>query len=299
MFLSALDPDLLIYNYADWQNREPHCWDRFGALALHRRMSREYDQKIAISNQFCALICQSFPWGTGYRNITELRDLRQFVLEDLQKAHYLEAQAGKNVTLQPTGIVCQHVGEAEIYEAWEALLCGCVDEGTLTEFVLQVAAWDTPTVRAHSGPMILTVHDLDSDTETRHDLPIVWNEDSWATQLSTQDWWPDLQRCVELLFRTNPGLKGYPGVRAQPIPFECSSAFSGSLNHYCTTQYLRISFIEALTKKVYGVTDASLGDERIGTLSRFRVTRFWRVHYREESNRILLQEFGPHDIGKV
>ena len=66
MLLSLLDPDLLIYDYAHWHNREPHCFSRFEALTLHRRMIREYDQKMGLSNELAALIYENFPWRGNF-----------------------------------------------------------------------------------------------------------------------------------------------------------------------------------------------------------------------------------------
>ncbi len=43
--------------------------------------------------------------------------------------------------------------------------------------------------------------------------------------------------------------------------------------------------------------DKGLGDEAFKSLRRFRVSRFWRVHYRIEKGSVILLEFGPHDMG--
>lgn len=299
MLLSALDPALLVYEYEDWQARAPHCFSRFEALSLHRRVIREYGQKMAMSYAFAALIHQFFPWNS-YRSIGELRDLRRFFYEDLQKAEYIDTKVAGEASLQPTGIVYEYVESPEVIDAWKQLLCGCVDETVLTEFTPQIATWETPCLRQHSAVMILTIHDFEAETGSRvYHLPLVWDDDSWAIQLATQEWWPDLPRCVELYFRTNPGMRDYPGAGEQPIPFECTSAFLKSVDRLCRDVQLRRSFIKALTKRVCGILDASLGDEPFGEVRRFRVTDFWRVHYREEHDRLVLEEFGPHSIGGV
>ena len=298
MLLSAIDPALLIYEYEDWRARAPHCFNRFEALTLHRGVIRQYDQKMAMSDTFAGLVIQSFPWNENYRSISELRDFRRFILEDLQKVYYVDTEAAREVSLQPTGIVSQYVKVPEVTAAWEELLCGCVDEAVLAEFDPQIATWETASLREHSGPMTLTFHDSEAGTRVYH-LPLVWDDDSWAMQLVTQEWWPDLQRCVALHYRTNPGMRDFPGVRAQPRLFECTDAFWKSVNRYCKDGQLRRSLIAALTKKAYGILDASLGDEAFGEMRRFRVTYFWRVHYREEGDRLVLEEFGPHSIGGV
>ena len=299
MLLSALDPALLIYEYDDWQAREPHCFSRFEALSLHRRVIREYDQKMAMSYAFAALIQQVFPWNS-YRGIGELRDLARFFFEDLQKAEYIDTEVAGEASLQPTGLVCEYVESPEVIDAWRKLLCGCVDETVLTEFDPQIATWETPSLRQHSNLMILTAHGSEAEADSRvcH-LPLVWDDDSWATQLVAQEWWPDLQRCVELHFRTNLAIRVYPGVREQPVPFECTDAFRRSLDRYCQDEHLQRCLVKALAKRVYGILDASLGDEPFGEARRFRVTDFWRVHYREEHDRLVLEEFGPHSMGGV
>jgi hypothetical protein len=300
MLLSALDPALLIHNYEDWQAKAWHCFRRCEALTLHRRVVREYDQKIAMSYEFAGLIYQSFPWNGDFRGISELRDLRQFILQELEKAIYIDTQAAREASLQPRGIVCQYVEDPEVVDAWKELLCGCVDATVLNEFDPQIATWETASLHEHSRTMILTIHDSDAETAPRvYSLPLVWDDDSWALQLVTQKWWPDLQRCVELHFRTNPGMRYYPKVREQPILFECTDAFRKSVERFCKDEQLRRSLIEALAKRVYGILDASLGDESLGEVRRFRVTDFWRVHYHEEDDRLVLEEFGPHSIGGV
>ena len=108
-----------------------------------------------------------------------------------------------------------------------------------------------------------------------------------------------MQRCIELHFRTNPGMRDYAEARERPMPFECTDAFWRSVERFCQGEQLRRSLITALTKRAYGILDVSLGDESLGEIRRLRVTDFWRVHYREEGDRLVLEEFGPHSIGGV
>jgi hypothetical protein len=92
-------------------------------------------------------------------------------------------------------------------------------------------------------------------------------------------------------------MRRYPGVRERPIPLECTDAFWKSVDRL--EERLRRALIQALTKRAYGILDASLGDEPLGEIRRFRVTDFWRVHYRDQGDRLTLEEFGPHSIGGV
>jgi hypothetical protein len=250
---------------------------------------------IALSNTLAGLIYQK-----NHRIISESRDFRQFILEELQRAYYIDTEIAGEVNLQPPGIICEHVETPEVIEAWKDLLGGCVDRVVSAQFDPQIATWETDALREHSGAMVLTIHHSEAESGPQvYHLPLVWDDDSWATQLATQEWWPDLHRCVELHFRTHPAMRDFPGVREQPIPFEDTRAFQKSVDQYGKDEQLRRSLVEALTKRVYGILDASLGDEPLGRVRRFRVTRFWRVHYREEEGRIILEEFGPHSIGGV
>ena len=297
MLLSALDPALLFYKVEDWQDRKPHCFDRFRALALHFRVTREYGQKIAMSDTFDGLIWQFFPWNANFKNISELRDLRQVMFSLLQRVERINTKMVGALSLEPVGIVCKYVEVPEVIGAWEELLCGCVDE-TGARFDPQIATWETPAVRQCQS-ISLTIFDPEAETDTQYNLPLVWDDDSWATQLVKQYWWPDLQRCVELEFRTNPGIRSHSMAREQQIPFECSRKFRESLDQFCNDKQLQSSLVRALTKKVHGIHNAGLGDEQIGEIRRFRVTDFWRVHYRMEGNQLVLLEFGPHDIGGI
>lgn len=305
MLLSILDPDLLVYNFDDWQAREPHCDSRLGILSLHIVTTRRYGQRMAMSTRLADFVSNAFPWGCEYRGIPQLRELRRLVFQELQRVAYydlpIDAILVTDISLQPGGIVCQYLEDANIIEAWEELLCSCVDDAVLTEFDPQIATRESPTLCEHSGPMILEYTLLNpeavADTRVCH-IPLVWDDDSWATQLTTQQWWPNLQQCVELCFRTNPSMGLYPEARQQPIPFECTDSFRKSLDRLCRGP-LRRSLVEALTKRVHGILDASLGDEAFGEGRRFRVTAFWRVHYREEAGRVILEEFGQHSMGGV
>ena len=50
------------------------------------------------------------------------------------------------------------------------------------------------------------------------------------------------------------------------------------------------------------MSDGAMKDEDIarvlqGQIRRFRVTTFWRVHYYELDDRLVLEEFGEHNMG--
>ena len=140
----------------------------------------------------------------------------------------------------------------------------------------------------------VTVHSVAGNEV--HRIPLVWDEVSWDASLESQNFWPDLEKCVEIYFRSNPGMQSYRQAREHPVPFTCTDAFWKSVQDYCDPTMRRL-LIKAIAKKVYGILDSKLNDEPIGDLRRFRVTLFWRVHYRQCGDNIVLEEFGPHDIG--
>ena len=295
MLLSAFDPALLIYQHEHWQNRQPHFFSRIKALTQHRRFIKKYNQQIAMSEEFAGFVYQSFPWNGNFKSIGELRDLRQFILEELSRVRYI-AKAGEaeEVSLQPDGLTCEYVGIPTILDVWKELLCACVEGESNSEFDVQVATWETPAYPEHPPTIIVTINSA-TGSEDYH-LPLVWDEDGWVIRLASQDSWPDLRKCVEFYFMANPGMQNYYGVRGQPIPFECTDGFWKSVDDYCQPN-MRHLLVKAIAKKVYGILDASLHDEPLGQIRRFRVTTFWRVHYYELDDRLVLEEFGEHNMG--
>lgn len=295
MLFSVIDPALLIYQREHWNTRQPHVAERIKALTLHRSMIRRYDQQMAMSSELAAMVYQHFPWNSDYRTLGELHDLRQFILEELVRARYVdEAPETVEVSLLPRNLTCEHVDSDLIWRAWKKLLYACVEEEDASEFDSQVATWETPIHTSNSQSIMVTVKEGDGSAD--HYLPLVWDESTWASRLSSQDPWPDLEKCVELYFKSNPAMQCHPMARNHPIPFECTSHFWRSVEHFCAPQ-LRVLLVKAITKKVYGILDPKLHDEPLGGIRRFRVTTFWRVHYRQFSDRLVLDEFGEHNMG--
>ena len=295
VLLSALDPALLVYQRQHWQTGQQHFVSRIRALALHRATIRKHNQLIAMSNNVRALVYQCFPWNHEYKTIGELRDLRQFVLEELIRVHDVtETKKADCVSLQPRNLTCRYVENVSVLAAWKDLLCACVEEAANSKFDVQVATWETPVLLENSQSLVVSVSS--NAVAEDHNLPLVWDENSWAKQLYREDSWPDLQRCVEYYFSADFEMQRYPRVTVNPIPFEWTDSFWKSVEDLCQPQMRRL-LVKAIAKRVYGILDSSLGDERLGPIRRFRVTRFWRVHYRQLTNRIVLEEFGEHDMG--
>ena len=293
MFLSALDPALLIYELEDWVGNEAHCLSRLDALRMHRKMLREHEQPIVTTDDLDAILYGTFPLNPQYKNIAELYDVRRFIFEDLQRAHRVSPQLEKLVTLQPEGITCTHLVTPTVDKVWEALLLGCVAEAIQTSDTVQIITWKEDASGQLPETMTLTVTG-ESETAT-YLLPVVWDADSWLTQLAPLDAWPDFQRCVELCFLADPGMRSFERVRERPLPFEWTDRFEKSVGALCQPP-LRTALLKALTKTVYGISDTGLHDEPYGDVRRIRVTRAWRIHYQDFGDKIVFDEFGPHDL---
>lgn len=302
--MSVVDPALFYYKYEDWLNKAWHCYERFEALVLHHNFMREYGQVVAMSDDYLATIFEVFPWQEDYAHIGELRDLRQFILEDLQRiAKRIEPCAEYTLKVEPEGLVCNYVHSSDMVEIWKYLICGCVKLPSFDNLKPQVATWSCHDACDRVSEIQLKMESptspSDCDVLT---LPLVWDEDSWIVQLATLDWWPNVERCVELYVRANPSMRHYYSAGQAPTPVKCTPSFMRSVESHCSDVALRRALIESLSKKMFGVTDAGLGDEsvrRLPGMRRFRVTDYWRVHYRRDAGHIVLEEFGPHGIGGV
>lgn len=294
----VLDPSLVLYDGGHWLTREPHCRLRFAALALHRSKSREFGLPIVLSDEFIDLIYRHFPNGAEFRSIPELRDLRAALGELMQRAVIVSPVQGPGISsIHPSDAVCLYVENPDSLEAWNRLLSECISRRADGEFDFSVATWG-------EAPPFLSIELTASDPAAiAAEIPCAGDEASWIRLLASLDWWPDLQRAVYFCFRANAGINRHSSVRNEPLPFQVTDAFVRSLTAHCQEHHLREALIEAITKKVYGVLDGGLGDEllrgRRPQIRRFRVTDFWRVHYRQNDGGIVLDEFGPHDIGGV
>ena len=257
-------------------------------------MIRNYGLRIAMSPYFAAAIYQSFPYNPSAKSIPELRDLRQFVYADMARAVYVNGEAPNQVTLQPDHITCEYVAYPEIRAIWKQLLNGCIEYGMQSAYDVHIATWESSAPSSLPKSMTLTIH-TDHDA-VEYKIPLVWDDGSWIDQLTSLSAWPDLIKCVELYFNTNVGMQAYTGLRQQPLPFECTDQFWKSVNDLCVPR-MRLGLVKAIAKKVYGILDPSLGDESIGETRRFRVTDFWRVHYRYSGDKIILDQFGEHNMG--
>lgn len=301
MILTVIDPALLIYDCGDLNTGRSCCIERLEALTNHREVIKKYNLRIAMSNSFTDLILSLFSWKQSGNNI--LRDLREFILIDLQKADYVDTDESIEVEISPKGVLCQYVECQDLVRAWGQILVGCVSGGNVAQCTSNITTWNCPAIVPLIELIIVAPIAYQTD-KARHKyfIPLVWDYDSWANQLITQDWWPDLHLMVELTFITNTAIRNHVQARVSPMNFDCSDGFWQAANNFCCDDYTRRSFVKALTKLIYGVHDKGLGLEPVQSrpgVYRFRVTRSVRVHYHMEGEKLMIDEIGPHRIGGI
>ena len=293
MLLTAVDPDLLLYEVKEWNEQREDVLRRMRALATHRSMMRQGGAKLAISNGFASHIYSRFPWDITAKNIPELRDLRRFVTDDISKAEFVaEFSDYEDSSLLPHGITCAIVLTSDTYAIWLDLLVAAIHRQDSLGWQMQVATWAIPIER--SGVTELTVAFRHGDVVREEHVSLIWDEESWQQAFATQDAWPDLRLCAERYFLGHSGLRNHPTVRQEPFELEYTDAFWKSVERQPD---MHRALIRSVAKLIYGVRDPGLGDEQFGNRRRCRVSDFWRVHYRQEGDKIFLEEFGEHDIG--
>ncbi len=119
-----------------------------------------------------------------------------------------------------------------------------------------------------------------------------------AIELTIYDYWPNLEKCVVVYYKTHPGMKEHYQTKTRPIKFKYTEKFIKSLVESCKTDAMKLQFIDGLTKLVYKIPSPGLHDQPIKEkkdLRRFYVSYSWRVYYRRKKDYIVLEEFYPHN----
>ena len=131
---------------------------------------------IAISHQLAALVYQSFPWHTSAsRSSPELRDLRQFILEDLSRVCVImHRPRACEVTFQPEGVTCEKISDKEIIERWKDLIVACLDREVTLGVDFQIATWPSAVVASGGCDQLLVSIVCQSACES-HCIPLVWS----------------------------------------------------------------------------------------------------------------------------
>lgn len=297
MLRNILDASLLIYRYEDWKSKNNYCLERMRSLFLHRDFLNRYQQRIAISKEFLALVMQHFPWS--HSNIPGFRDFRLFITADMQRmGDYIcksDRQYDFETEIKPDGIVCTCIEEGVLKE-WVNLLYGCLNDNDNS--INQIATWDSDEINNYGKELELEFNIIGNTPEKYiYKIPVVWNEDTWFKRLATQDWWPDIHKCIKLYYETNDAIKALPDIRNEPFGIEYEEIY-GDIVGLCNTESMKLDTIKALTKLVYGIRDKALCYKKIGEdRYRFRVTIHYRMHCRFDKQRqyYILEEFAQRE----
>lgn len=293
MLLTALDPDVMFFDNDDCRLGS-RCFDeRLTALFLHRDCVAAFDLRIAVSDEYLGQL-----WAAPTEK-QKPRDLMMFYYDFLSRYQRVVTPVPTEAaTIDPGHAVCHYYRDGAISAAFERLL-GCCAAVTANEGLgFQIGTWPSQVIAQDGMESVVIAVASDGEPVRQATAHLVWSESRWAAQLNRIDWWwPDLQKLVDLHYRTDPGLQAVEGQYEEPLSFSWTDGFRASLEEFCRDPALRRSLVEATTKLVHGILDAALGDEQIRDFRRFRVTRFWRVHYRRLGDEIVLDQFGPHDRG--
>ena len=293
MFQTTIDPDLLIYQEQQWRSDNVQCLLRLQALTNHRRFIAANGLQILISNEIAHFVYCTFPWNNDFGIVAELQDLKVFLYNDLASAKFIDARVQANtINLDPPDLTCVDTGITEIAAAWRKMLCVCVEVEEESEMEFVIATWNRPHKNQDRSSLTILIDKRCGVSE--HLIPLAKSEENWVSRVDCLEYWPDIERCVQHYFAVNyENLNRYRGDFSG---LGWTDKFMESVMRHCEN-YLRIKLIRAITKKFYGITDGSLRDEVFKSHRRFRVDYSWRVHYRQIGDRIILDEFGSHDMG--
>ena len=287
---TAIDPSLLIYEPASG-GKSFENWDtRIEALVFHKRMIRAFSHRVVMTDELVAKLWRVFPWAPEYKSIAEFRDLRQFLSDLAQRQQSIWSVGSDSLVIEPAGVTCEGLEDEEVRTLWLDLLGSC----WLGDVDIQVATYIGSSTQ--KAPEAISVAFAGEPSLGECTIPLVWNEESWFRQVSSLDHWPDLGNCVAVCFRRHTSLHEYAGYRKDPMPFKCTAKFDKSIERI-TDPKLRLAVVEAVMKKVHGVLDSGLSDEKFGNARRLRVSLFWRINYDVADGTLVFDEFGEHDIG--
>ena len=260
---------------------------RIAALVLHREMVRGYRATLVTSAQLVERILVLFPWAQA--GLEGVRDLRQVVMDDLQRAEYIALAADGDYSLQPPTSLGPDV-DAEVAALWARTAwsgASGLDE------MLHVLSWMNP----YTSPAI-TIDQADENLGS-HALRVLASRADWAEAIDPCAAWPNLRLAVDTYYLRADGLGAYPLPGSHwPMPYEWTDEFIDSVDSLAVPAGLLREVVKSITKRVYGSMDRGLGDEVIAGIGRFRVTRFWRIHY-SPGPTIVLRRFGPHDMDGI
>jgi hypothetical protein len=274
---------LLVYSEDEWERQTRSALERLAALVMHREMARRHGARVLFSANLLDLLLASFPWRVGFPG---LRDVHQMLLEVAQRAEWVEPADRIDETEPPAGLGLDHVPAGVICEMVSIL----VHESREADLPF-VLSWEHPDSRPTAD-----VRDLDGNLRA---FPVVLTRIGWAGVCAPEATWPDLELAVEDYYLRHDGLASRSCPSGYPLPFRATTGFQESVDAVACPTGLLAEMVKAVSKRVYGVLDRALGDEMIEGTSRFRVTRFYRIHYHFDGRLLVLDRFGPHRMDGI
>jgi hypothetical protein len=283
----AFDPALLLYDAQEWLRHEPHCDRRMEALIEHRDTCARLGGQVALTQELQIVFTQQFPWNAHAR-VPQVRDLVRIVMDDLQRARFVQATDAAQTSVSELGALCQFVDMSVVAGPWKGLLGGLVKDDQRAV----VATWTA------SEPPALRVRAVSADGSHSGELPIVWNAAGWAQQMGSASLWPDLTACVALFVEKDQAWRALTKART-PRALHYSDSFVGLAERELPSDSDRGKLIKCLAKLMFNQRDEGLHDESVRDFRRCRVTISRRLHYRETGDVIQLLKVGPHRLDGV
>jgi hypothetical protein len=277
---------LLLFEKEELERGADDFYRRVEAVLLHRSMASGFRIQLITSDELVTGILESFPWSESWR--PETLDLRQLVLEDLARANRVEPWVGVGWTCAPEWMLGHVPVWAGVAQSWISTAWAIGFAGGADSCVLGWSASDrSPDVRVENGASEARV------------LPVVADRKDWANACDPCGAWPNISAAVESYHLRSDGLAGHSSGRGRgPVEFTWTSEFIDTVEELAVPAGLLKEVVKAIAKRVYGIVDEGLGDEIVGGIGRFRVTRYWRIHYRPGVPLTLLR-FGPHDMDGI
>lgn len=291
----VVDPSLVVYSDAEVLAGGGALDLRIESLLVHRDMRRKFGIGVVASREFLREVLMRFSWSLPTDRAPLLRDVRTFVLSELQRATLLPSDdLGPPVCSNlPRGYLLPK--EDTLRDAFLrlAFAMGMSAQSIGVGCAIGSQVGDGPGFDARS---CLRVRCPDT-SPGEHPVPLVADKSSWYRFLRGFSWWPDIPRCVEVYANSEPGFLVARRSLREPRAFVLSRRFCNAAAARVKSADLQNGVIEALAKRIYGIVDAGLRDEPFEGGRRMRLSGGWRIHYHVEGARLLFDDVGPHSLG--
>jgi hypothetical protein len=289
--LAIFDADLLVYENTYSEDIEA----RLAVLEGHINYINAHEAKsrISLSEELEAMIYEGIPWSSS-------KDLSNRLSILFQRISFIPPKSMtvpfEDVTFRPEQAVCTKVKDSQILKEWKRLLGRCVIQAEREVSRCLVATWR----KQGEADQELSVKVTGSE-RVEGVLPLVFDEHGWNSQYHFMEWWPDLHKCVRCCFETDNAMRKYRARLRNPLSFDTVPSFERDIKHYCTQEARQRALVVSLTKKVHGIKDRGLKDERVkGSKNLRRLTVIkeeggYRLHYMPSDGKITLVNFSDHD----